>query len=123
MLVKGFVYQMIPLKVFHYQKLSTTVNLEFRISLLLVEHKPVNVNWQTLFCILPYIWIFAFYRIEKLRIGIVIAFGVGFVSVLWSILVPFPYGLLGNLVISIGVPIYFIRKWSREWNERISQAT
>jgi len=29
MLVKGFVYQMMPLKVFHYQKLSKTVNLEF----------------------------------------------------------------------------------------------
>ncbi len=90
--------------------------------LLLVEHKPVNVNWQTLFCILPYIWIFAFYRIEKLRMGIVIAIATLAVSVTVSMLLPFPYGLFGNLVISIGVPIYFIRQWSREWNERVSQS-
>ena len=91
--------------------------------LLVVEQKPVNVNWQTLFCILPYIWIFAFYRIEKLRMGIVIAIGTLAVSVTVSMLLPFPYGLFGNLVISIGIPIYFIRKWSREWNERVSQVS
>ena len=100
-----------------------TVNSLIRISLLLVEQKPVNVNWQTLFCILPYIWIFAFYRIEKLRLGIVIAFGAGFISVLGSMVFPFPYGLVVNWAILIVIPIYFIRKWSAEWNERVSHAS
>jgi hypothetical protein len=86
----------------------------------LVEQKPVNVNWQTLFCIIPYVWIWAFYRIEKLRMGVLIAIGAGLASAAWGTLIPFPYGLLGNLVISIVLPIYFIRKWSREWNERVS---
>jgi hypothetical protein len=89
----------------------------------MVEQKPVNVNWQTLFCIIPYVWIWAFYRIEKLRMGIVIAVGAGLASVALGMLIPFPYGLLGNLVISIVIPIYFIRKWSIEWNDRVSKIT
>jgi peptidoglycan biosynthesis protein MviN/MurJ (putative lipid II flippase) len=88
-----------------------------------VEQKPVNVNWQTLFCVLPYIWIYAFYRIEKLRMGIVIAIVTIVASVAVSMIFPFPYGLVGNLVISIGIPIYFIRQWSREWNQRVSHTT
>ena len=86
---------------------------------LVVKQKPVDVNLQTLFCILPYIWIYAFYRIEKLRLGIVIAIGAFAATIAWGMAFPFPYGLVGNLIISIVVPIYFIRKWSREWNEKL----
>jgi len=85
-----------------------------------VKQQPVSVNWQTLFCILPYIWIYAFYRIEKLRLGIVIAIGTFALTIALGMLLPFPYGLAGNLIISIVVPIYFIRKWSREWNEKLN---
>ena len=50
--------------------------------------------------------------------GIVIAIGTFAATIGWSMLLPFPYGLAGNLIISIVVPIYFIRKWSKEWNEK-----
>ena len=69
------------------------------------------------FCLLtviPYVWIWAFYRIEKLRFRIVIAIGTGVVSAVVAMLFPYSYGLLGNLIISIVVPIYFIRQWSYE---------
>lgn len=108
-------------KTFPYQNFFRTVNSLILVSLLVVEQKPVNVNWQTLFCVIPYVWIWAFYRIEKLRMGILIAVGAGLASGAWSVIMPFPYGLLGNLVISIVFPIYFIRQWSREWNERVSR--
>lgn len=88
----------------------------------MVKQEPVNVNWQTLFCVIPYVWIWAFYRIEKLRLGIVIAIAVGVASVIVAMLHPFPYGFIGNLIISIVVPIYFIRKWSQEWNEKLKKS-
>ena len=87
--------------------------------ILMVKQEPVNVNWQTLFCIIPYVWIWAFYRIEKLRLGIIIAIGTAAASISIGMLIPFPYGLIGNLIISISVPIYFIRKWSHEWNKKL----
>ena len=89
----------------------------------MVAQNPVNVNWQTLFCIIPYVWIWAFYRIEKLRMGILIAIGAGIASAIWGMSNPYPFGLIGNLIISIVVPIYFIRKWSIEWNEKVSKTT
>ena len=49
---------------------------------------------------------------------IVVAIGAFCATVAWGMLFPFPYGLIGNLIISITVPIYFIRKWSREWNTK-----
>ena len=88
----------------------------------MVKQEPVNVNWQTLFCVIPYVWIWAFYRIEKLRLGIVIAVGTAVVTVSVGMLLPYPYGLIGNLIISIVVPIYFIRKWSYEWNKKFKKS-
>ena len=84
----------------------------------MVEQRPVNVGWQTIFMILPYIWIFAFYRIQKLRMGLVLLLITVGVTTAFQMILPFPYGLGSALVISIGIPIYFIRKWSREWNKK-----
>ena len=93
----------------------------------MVEKKPVSVNWQTLFILLPIIDLWATYRVEKLGLYIlliialaVVGFIVGFVegflffgmSDFFSWMV-----LLGGLVISI----YLIRKWSEEWNEKIEK--
>jgi len=36
-------------------------------------------------------------------------------------ILPFPYDLgvtIGMVAISIVIPIYFVRKWSREWNAK-----
>jgi len=53
----------------------------------MVEKKPVSVNWQTLFILLPIIDLWAAYRVEKLGLYIlliialaVVGFIVGFVE-------------------------------------------
>ncbi len=85
----------------------------------MVEKKPVSIGTQTLFVILPYVWIYAFYRIEKLRMGIVLALVATGISLGPQMVFPFPYGLGTALIITIVLPIYFIRKWSREWNKKV----
>ena len=84
----------------------------------MVEQKPVNVNFQMLFSVLPLIWIWAFYRIEKLRMGIVFLIIVTGLGIAVQMLLPFPYGLIISYGISLGVPIWFIRKYSIKWNSR-----
>ncbi len=87
----------------------------------MVTHKPVSVNWQTVFMIIPYVWIYAFYRIEKLMMGIVLLVVTAIVTALVGSMF---FGLfyLFAWIISIGIPIYFIRKWSTEWNEKFENS-
>ena len=90
----------------------------------MVEKKPVSVNWQTLFILIPIIDLWAAYRVEKLGwyiLVIIAMFVFGFI-------VGFVEGLLflgtsdfaSWIVVLVGlvVSIYLIRKWSEEWNEK-----
>jgi len=43
----------------------------------MVEKKPVSVNWQMIFVLIPFLDLYASYRIQKLRLWLLI-FGVGF---------------------------------------------
>ncbi len=94
----------------------------------MVEKEPVSVNWQTLFAIIPIIDLWAFYRIEKLRMLILVVIGMFVVS----FIVGFAEGLmfLGFSdastwimpLIGIGISIYLIRKWSEEWNQKFGKS-
>jgi len=87
----------------------------------MAKKEPVGVNWQSLFVIIPIVNFWAFYRIEKLRLGLVIILAIEIPSYLLQMILPFPYGLgvsIGMVAISIVIPIYFVRKWSREWNAK-----
>jgi len=76
--------------------------------------------------------LFALYRVEKLRLGILI-------SILFSIVsrgMDYGFGVddvdlelayfgeyLSYLVILFAVFVYLVRKWSREWNKKLSHKT
>jgi len=102
--------------------------------------EPVGVNWQTLFILIPVMDLFAAYRVEKLQLYLLI-FYLGFTLgsiILQMSLIPeaffsdeffgsgdfFPEGYweigIAILLISYGLAIILIRKWSREWNEKLS---
>ena len=38
----------------------------------MVKHVPVSIRWQTVFAVIPYVSIYGFYRIEKLRMGLLL---------------------------------------------------
>ena len=103
----------------------------------MVKQKPVNVKLQTIFALIPSVDVWAFYRIQKLRKFILIVLAIGFafspisLSVSASIdtstltspldLYTNPIFLLyviGSIGTLHGTLVYFIRKWSKEWNER-----
>ena len=86
----------------------------------MVEQKPVNVGWQVVFCIIPYLWIYGFYRIEKLRMGLVITIVTFLVSVGFQLLLPFPYGLGLSLIFGFIFTIYFMISLSQKWNTKFS---
>jgi hypothetical protein len=87
----------------------------------MVKQSTVNIKLQILCGIIPFVWIWALYRIEKIRVGIPLFLIGGFaVSIGFQIFVPFPYGTASAIIASIMLWIYFIRKWSIEWNRKIS---
>lgn len=100
----------------------------------MVRKEPVSVNWQSVFMLIPFVDLWAAYRIEKLRlfllyflvIAVAIYFVIGFVMFQERIFedesenldIKF-FGIALEVVI-VGVSIVVIRKWSREWNEKVN---
>jgi len=82
------------------------------------NQKPVNLKWQTILCIIPFGWIFAYYEIQKLKMGVIIfavTYGMSFVG---SFVFPWPFSTIPMAVITLSIQIYYVRKWSREWNKK-----
>jgi len=99
------------------------------ILLLLVEQKVVNVNLQTILIFIPYVWIWGFYRIEKLRLGLGLMFGISAFVILLVIAVSVIIGMevqertnvtIITYLLSVLIGIYYMRKWSIEWNKKVS---
>ena len=71
--------------------------------------------------IFPYVYLYAFYKIRKLRLGLLLNIGLGVPGALIQYLLPWPYGVFATWGISIPVMMYFVRKWSIAWNETIDK--
>jgi len=89
----------------------------------MAKKEPVSVSWQIVLSILPYVWIYALYRIEKLLMGLVLAIICTGAAIGIQLLLPFPWGLASSWVFYIIIPIYFVIKWSKQWNEQFAQPT
>ena len=109
------------------------------------EKESVNVNWQTLFAVIPIIHLWACYRIEKLRLFLIICVAMIVIEFLIAFAIYDDQGLrnfygineegeplyepldyrITVLEIAIFVPVFIvlIRKWSKEWNEKLSKAS
>ena len=93
----------------------------------MVEEKEVSIGWQMFFVLIPFVDIWAFYRIKKFWlafvIGLVVVFGVSYVGGFLDRL------LLGELSLEEELSMYIvywiigvfaIRKWSISWNDRVT---
>ena len=83
----------------------------------MVERKPVNIVTQVILCIIPIVWLYGFYRIEKLGAGILMVIAVAILAIVLVFIPVFGYALAW--LASAILPIYYIVKWSQEWNENI----
>ncbi len=61
--------------------------------------------------------IIAFYRIHKLIQGIFLEAIIFFIDLVIQISISWPYGMILSLPITIGIPVYYIRKWTLEFIE------
>lgn len=59
----------------------------------------------------------AFYRIRKLTYGIIIEVIIFFVDLVIQMSISWPFGMMIVLPISVLIPVYFIRKWTLEFNQ------
>ncbi len=99
----------------------------------MVRKEPVSVNWQTLFVIIPIVDLWATYRIEKLRLYLLVMIAIAVTGFVIEIAI---FGIdayfseqedftsnswfqSAILLVEIGIAIILVRKWSSEWNENI----
>jgi hypothetical protein len=59
----------------------------------------------------------AFYRIRKFTKGLVIELIIFLADILIQTIIPWPFGMIFALPLTIGVPVYFVRKWTLEYND------
>ena len=83
----------------------------------------VSVNYQMLFAILPFLCIFAAYRIKKLRMYVLIIFIASITVMAIDITGYFLSGVYFGFSAIAGIgllvlEIYLIRRWSIEWNHK-----
>ena len=85
----------------------------------MVERKPVSIAVQVILCLIPIVWLYGFFRIEKLIAGILMLIGVAIFALLLQFFIPFYLGYTLAWLVSFLFPIYYMIKWSQEWNENI----
>ena len=95
----------------------------------MVEKKPVSVNWQTLFILIPIIDLWAAYRVEKLGLYILLIIALAVVGFIVGFVEGFLFFGMSDffswIVVLVGViiSIILIRSWSTEWNEQFEKPT
>ena len=101
----------------------------------MVRQEPVSVNWQTLLIIIPIIDLWATYRIEKLRLYLLVMIAIAVTGfVIETSIFGFDSYFMDQpaftasswleivfLLIEIGIAIILVRKWSREWNKKVGK--
>jgi hypothetical protein len=74
---------------------------------------------QLILAVIPTIvtQLIAFYRIRKLIYGIIIEVIIFFVDLVIQMSISWPFGMIIVLPISILIPLYYVRKWTLEFNK------
>ena len=107
----------------------------------MVKQEPVSVGWQIVFIFIPFVSIWAYYRIEKLAYGILLGLGLsGLTYAIMFSLIGMMYvldpsnsnssfgifyliAIIAMYVIPIWIQVHFMLKWSRTWNQKVSHST
>ena len=58
----------------------------------------------------------AFYRIRKFTKGLVMELIIFLSDILIQTIIQWPFGVIFALPLTVGVPVYFVRKWTLEYN-------
>ncbi|MGB6464103.1 MAG: hypothetical protein WA799_01835 [Nitrosotalea sp.] len=80
--------------------------------------KRVSLKSQLVLALIPSFisQIIAFYRIRKLFYGIIVEVMIFFIALIINLVISWPVGMVIALPITVGVPVYYVRKWTLEFN-------
>jgi hypothetical protein len=78
----------------------------------------IGIRGQMILAIIPSFvtQLIAFYRIRKFTKGLIIELILFLVDALIQTIIPWPFGVIFALPLTVGVPVYFVRKWTLEYN-------
>lgn len=78
----------------------------------------VSLRTQLILAVIPSFvsQIIAFYRIKKLVYGLIIEAVIFFIDLVIQLVISWPAGMVFALPITVGIPVYYIRKWTLEFN-------
>lgn len=82
-----------------------------------MEFKKVNENWQTVFAIIPYVCLWAAYRIKKLRMFLLMEIIFTLIGVVVQFFIPSPFDFFVYGIPITIITMIILRKWSIQWNE------
>ena len=88
-----------------------------------MEKKPVSLKRQTIYALIPFLDLYAAYKIEKFRrfFVIILATSLPLSLAIRALILPFPYNFAIEIPIELAVAVYLIRKWSKEWNAKFEE--
>ena len=100
------------------------LNINQVMCILVIDQKPVNIKLQIIFVFIPFLNLYAFYKIQKLRLALCFIIPIGVASRIFS---AGPMTYEGAIILtilfsglSIGLSIWLMLKWSKQWNEKFS---
>ncbi|MDE1727121.1 MAG: hypothetical protein KGH89_07655 [Thaumarchaeota archaeon] len=82
------------------------------------NHEKVRLRSQLILALIPSFisQMIAFYRIRKVLYGIIIEVAIFFIALVINLVISWPIGMVFALPITVGIPVYYIRKWTMEFN-------
>jgi hypothetical protein len=78
----------------------------------------IGIRGQIILAIIPSFvtQLISFYRIRKFTKGLVIELIIFLVDALIQTIISWPFGVIFALPLTVGIPVYFVRKWTLEYN-------
>ena len=89
-----------------------------------VKQEPVNIKLQIIFVFIPFLNLYAFYKIQKLRLFLCFFIPIAVANrIIGAAPSTYEWAIIHTILfsgLSIGLSIWFVLKWSKQWNEKFS---
>ncbi|HYL67097.1 MAG TPA: hypothetical protein VEU72_08115 [Nitrosopumilaceae archaeon] len=78
----------------------------------------IGMRGQMILAIIPSFvtQLIAFYRIKKFTNGLIVELSIFLADTFVQMIIPWPFGMIFALPLTLGVPVYFVRKWTLDYN-------
>ena len=84
---------------------------------------PVSVLEQIACTVIPFVNLWAAHRIKKLTKFVLLLILIFVINLAVGFLVPFPFSIPILIAIYLIIAIYYMKKWTIEWNNKVSSSS